>query len=231
MKLVFIHGSGAVGAVWYFQKQHFIDADTPDLPGHPVGNLCTSVEEYVDWLHSYIQEREYKDVVLTGHSLGGGIVLMHALKYPGDLKGIIPIGSGARLRVKPAILEFLMNNLNDTEAWMDELVIPLHSTVDEKLQKILLPKLRDVGPAAQLNDFLCCDKFDIMDKIDEIKLPALAIVGDVDNMTPPKYSQYLAAHLPDCRISVIEGTGHLAFMEKPDQVNRAIEGFLKQIAT
>ncbi|MHB8086513.1 MAG: alpha/beta fold hydrolase [Dehalococcoidia bacterium] len=231
MKLVFIHGSGAVGAVWYFQKQHFVDADTPDLPGHPVGYLCTSVEEYADWLHGYIKEREYKDVVLAGHSLGGGIVLMYALKYPQDLKGIIPVGSGARLRVLPSILDFLRAKRNDTEGWMNELVIPLHSTVDEKLQKILLPKLREVGPAAQLNDFLCCDKFDIMDRIGEIKLPTLAIVGDQDNMTPPKYTQYLAAHLLDCRMSIIEAAGHLVFMEKPEQVNRAIEGFLKQIAT
>ena len=74
---------------------------------------------------------------------------------------------------------------------MNEMIIPLHSTVDENLRKILLPKLRDVGPAAQVNDFLCCDKFDIMDRIGEIKLPALVIVGDQDNMTPPKYSQYL----------------------------------------
>jgi pimeloyl-ACP methyl ester carboxylesterase len=114
---------------------------------------------------------------------------------------------------------------------MNEMIIPLHSTVDENLQKILLPKLRDVGPAVQLNDFLCCDKFDIMDRVGEIKLPVLAIVGDKDNMTPPKYTQYLAAHLPECRMSIIEGAGHLVFMEKPDQVNNTIEGFLKQIAT
>jgi pimeloyl-ACP methyl ester carboxylesterase len=156
---------------------------------------------------------------------------MHALKYSRDLKGIISVASGARLRVLPSILDFLRNKLDDTQGWMNEMIIPLHSTVDENLQKILLPKLRDVGPAVQLNDFLCCDKFDIMDRLGEIKLPALAIVGDKDNMTPPKYTQYLAAHLPECRMSIIEDAGHLVFMEKPDQVNNTIEGFLKQIAT
>ncbi len=231
MKLVFIHGSGAVGAVWYFQKQHFVDADTPDLPGHPRGNLCTSIQAYSDWLHDYIQERGYKDVVLAGHSLGGGIALMHALKYPSDLKGIISVGSGARLRVMPSLLDFIRSKLDDTEGWMNELVIPLHSTVDESLREMLLPKLREVGPAVQLNDFSCCDKFDIMDRLGAIKLPALAIVGDQDNMTPPKYTQYLFDHLPDCRMAIIEGASHIAFMEKPDEVNSIIEGFLKRIAT
>jgi len=231
MKLVFIHGSGACGEVWMLQKQHFTDADTPDLPGHPHGETCTSVEAYSDWLHGYFQEKEYKDVVLAGHSLGGGIALMHALKYPKDLKGIILIGSGARLRVLPLILEAVEGKLGDTQGWIRELIEPLHGTVDEKIRRAIIPRLAEVGPAAQLNDFRCCDKFDIMDRVSQVKLPALCIVGDQDNMTPPKYARYLADKMPDCRVCIIEGGTHLAFLEKPAEVNRAIESFLKQIAT
>ena len=231
MKLVFIHGSGACGDVWMLQKQHFSDADTPDLPGHPNGAICTSMEAYSDWLHGYFQDKGYTDVVMAGHSLGGGIALMHAIKYPKDLKGIILIGSGARLRVLPMIFEVVEGKLGDTQAWISEVLEPLHGTVDEKIRGAIMPRLAEVGPAAQLNDFRCCDKFDIMDKVGQIKLPTLCVVGDQDNMTPPKYSQYLAGKMPDCRVSIIEGGTHLAFLEKPVEVNRAIESFLKQIAT
>jgi len=213
------------------QKQHFTDADTPDLPGHPLGEICTSVEAYTDWLHGYFLEKEYTDVLLAGHSLGGGIALMHALKYPGDLKGLILIGSGARLRVLPLIIELVGSKLDDIPGWIKEIIEPLHGTVDEKIRRALMPRLVEVGPAAQLNDFHCCDKFDIMDKVGQIKLPALCIVGDQDNMTPPKYSQYLAGKMTNCRVSIIEGGTHLAFLEKPAEVNRAIESFIKQIAT
>ena len=231
MKLVFIHGSGACGDVWMLQKQHFTDADTPDLPGHPHGEICPTIEAYSDWLHGYFQEKEYTDVVLAGHSLGGGIALMHAIKHPRDLKGIIMIGSGARLRVLPLILEAVEGKLGDARGWITELIEPLYGTVDEKTLGAILPKLIEVGPAAQLNDFRCCDKFDVMDRVGEIKVPVLCIVGDQDNMTPPKYSQYLAGKMPDCRVSIIEGGTHLAFLEKPVEVNRAIESFIKQIAT
>jgi pimeloyl-ACP methyl ester carboxylesterase len=231
MKLVFIHGSGACGEVWMLQKQHFTDADTPDLPGHPHGEICTSIEAYSDWLHGYFQEKEYTDVVLAGHSLGGGIALMHAVRYPKDLKGVILLGSGARLRVLPLIVEAIEGKLGDTQGWITELLEPLYGTVDEKTRRAIIPGLAAVGPAAQLNDFRCCDKFDIMDRVSQVKLPVLCIVGDQDNMTPPKYSQYLADKMPDCRVSIIEGGTHLAFLEKPAEVNRAIESFLKQIAT
>ena len=47
MKLIFIHGSGANGNVWLLQKKRFPDADAPDLPGHPAGRVCASVDEYL----------------------------------------------------------------------------------------------------------------------------------------------------------------------------------------
>lgn len=229
MKLILIHGSGACGDVWYYQKQHFPDADAVDLPGHPKGELCDSIEEYADWLHVYIQQKKYKDVILAGHSLGGGIALMHAYKYPQDLKAIILVGSGARLRVLPLIIEAIKGKLNDKQGWIQDLVEPLYGTVDAKVRGILLPGLAAVGPAAQLNDFLCCDRFDIMDKVGLISVPTLAIVGDQDNMTPPKYAQYLVKNMQNCKMTVIEGGGHLAFLEKPGLVNMAIEGFMKEV--
>jgi pimeloyl-ACP methyl ester carboxylesterase len=229
MKLIFIHGSGANGNVWLLQKKRFPGADAPDLPGHPVGKACASVEEYSDWLHGYILENGYTDVVLAGHSLGGGIALMHAFKYPGDLKGIILVGSGGRLRVLPLIIDAISGRLNDPQGWMKELVEPLYGTVDAATLREILPGLAAVGPAAQLNDFRCCDKFDIMEKVPQIKLPAHCIVGELDNMTPPKYSQYLVKSMPDCGISIIEGGSHLCFLEKPRAVNDAIAAFLNHL--
>ncbi|MBN1690752.1 MAG: alpha/beta hydrolase [Dehalococcoidia bacterium] len=229
MKLIFIHGSGACGDVWYYQKQQFIEAEAIDLPGHPRGGLCYSVEEYADWLHAYIKQKKYQDAVLAGHSLGGGIALMHAYKYQQDLRGIILVGSGARLRVLPLILEAIKAKLDDREGWMRELVAPFYGTVNRKALDIILPRLAEIGPAVQLNDFYCCDKFDIMDNAGLINIPALAIVGDQDNMTPPKYSQYLVKNMQNCRMTVVEGGSHLAFLEKPDQVNQAIAGFIKEL--
>ena len=174
-------------------------------------------------------EKGYKDVVLAGHSLGGGIALMHAVKYPGDLSGIILVGSGARLKVLPLIIEAISGKLDDPRGWLKDLVMPLYGTVDEATRREIMPGLAAVGPAAQLNDFRCCDKFDIMEKVPQIALPAHCIVGELDNMTPPKYSRYLVKNMPDCGISVIEGGSHLCFLEKPGSVNDAIAAFLKQV--
>ena len=76
MKIIFIHGSGGCKESWKFQTDYFKDSEAINLPGHPDGDTCGSIEEYVDWLKGYIDEKGYKDLVLVGHSLGGGMVLL-----------------------------------------------------------------------------------------------------------------------------------------------------------
>jgi pimeloyl-ACP methyl ester carboxylesterase len=48
-------------------------------------------------------------------------------------------------------------------------------------------------------------------------------------LTPPRYSEFLAARIEGAKLEVIEGGTHFVFLEKPDEVNRAIEGFLASI--
>lgn len=57
MKLFFIHGSGCVKEGWYFQTKNFPSAEAIDLPGHPKGKPCNSIEEYADWLSGQEMEK------------------------------------------------------------------------------------------------------------------------------------------------------------------------------
>lgn len=108
-------------------------------------------------------------------------------------------------------------------------VEPVYGRVDPGVRETVVSRVIEVGARVQLNDFRCCDKFDIMDKIDRIETPTLVICGNEDEMTPVKYSQYLADRISGARLAIIEGSTHLVFMEKPAEVNRAIEAFLDSL--
>jgi pimeloyl-ACP methyl ester carboxylesterase len=229
VKLIFIHGSGGCRQVWHYQTKHFPDADAIDLPGHPEGELRTSVDGYTDWLRGYIQDRGYSDVVLAGHSLGSAIALLYALKYPEDLKGLVLIGGGARLRVHPLYLDTLEQSLSNPRIF--EVFIKMSwELIDPDLTEILRTKALGNGPAVFLNDMLCCDKFDIMDRIKDIRLPTLALCGSDDTMTPPKYTKYLAGKIEGSGEVIIDGGTHMVFAEKPDVVNQAMEDFLNALS-
>lgn len=231
MRIIFVHGSGAYRDIWRYQTDYFPDSDAVNLPGHLQGQTLNSVEEYADWLRKYIKGKGYKDVVLAGHSLGGAIALMYALRYPQGLKGIIIIDSGARLRVPPMFLTIFEEAIKGNPREWYQLLAEIHRLTPEDYRKEVIEKQKAIGPAVMLNDFLCCDKFDLMDKVQEIKLPALIICGELDVMTPVKYANYLGAKLANSRVMIIPQATHFVLAEKPEAVNKAIEDFVKGISS
>jgi len=231
MKLIFIHGSGACSDIWRYQTEYFPGSHAVNLPGHPHGQALESVDECVEWLNKFIEGKGFKDVVLAGHSFGGAITLMYAIKYPQELKGVIIIGSGARLRVHPIFLapceEAIKGN---TQRWY-ELVEEMYRLTPEDYKMEIVEKQKAIGPAIMLNDFLCCDKFDIMDRVHEIKVPTLIMCGESDVMTPVKFADYLGAKIANSRVVIVPQSGHFVLAEKPQAVNKAIEDFLKVISS
>ena len=231
MHLVCVHGAGSSGLSYYYEAQHFSDCDAVDLPGHPVGKVCTSIEEYTQWLRGYIWGKGYEDVVLMGHSMGGGIVQTYALNYPDELKGIILSGTGARLRVHPDYLKEELEATKDAEKyqiWLANAETAL-SQVEPGLRELMKEKTASVGPAVEYNDMSACDRFDIMDRVQEISLPTLIIVGSEDIMTPVKYADYLHAKIPNSRKVVFDGATHALNTEQPEKVIPVIEEFLGTI--
>lgn len=228
MKLIFIHGSGGCREAWQYQTAAFENADAVNLPGHPEGELLSSIEGYVDWLKSYIKGQGYSELVLAGHSMGGAVALQYALTYPEDLKAIVTIGSGGRLRVHPEFLDYLEKSIQEPAKY-EAAMLPMLDPIDPELRRIISDRTLENGPEAGFNDMRACDHFDIMDRLDEIRVPVLAICGDADNMTPPKYSQFMAEKIPDCRVEIIPGGTHMVFAEKPEAVNQAIQKFLNRL--
>jgi len=229
MKLIFIHGAGNTGFVWYHQTKRFPEDDALSLPGRPEGQPCTSVEAYTEWVHDYIVEHGYESPVLVGHSMGGAIAQTYALKYPKDVKALVLIGTGARLRVRPDFLSLIEAGIGKPPDYLKSILEPLYGHVEPWLRDQVIEKITEVGASVQANDFKCCNKFDLMDRVQQIELPMLIICGTQDDMTPVKYSKYLASKINGSKLVIIEGATHMVFMEKPDEVNKAIEDFCRNL--
>jgi 3-oxoadipate enol-lactonase len=62
-----------------------------------------------------------------------------------------------------------------------------------------------------------------------IQEPALVLCGAEDKVTPPALSRELASLIPQARLELIEGAGHIANLEKPDEFNRVVEEFIREV--
>ena len=225
MKLLFIPGAGAGREGWVYQTEYFKESEVIVLPGHPDGKPCASIDDYVEWLRDYIHQHSYQDVILVGHSMGGAIAQLYGLRYGEEVKALVLIGTGARLRVLPSRLEALKGMVTDEDA-LKKFLEDTYCFVAPEVRRVVVEAGIRAGPAVMLSDFLHCDMFDIMDKVHAIKLPTLVICGSEDEMTPVKYAKYLADRIEGASLVIIEGAGHHVFVEKPKEVNQVIEEFL-----
>jgi pimeloyl-ACP methyl ester carboxylesterase len=69
-------------------------------------------------------------------------------------------------------------------------------------------------------------RFNVRDRLGEIRAPVLVITGIEDRMMPSENSRLLAEAIPGARLHMVEGAGHAFYQEKPDEVNRVLLEFL-----
>ncbi|HEX2173683.1 MAG TPA: alpha/beta hydrolase, partial [Dehalococcoidia bacterium] len=136
------------------------------------------------------------------------------------------VGTGARLRVLPAIFDELKNNY---PAYVDNSLTRGAAYLTPEDIERRRAWLGRIDPMVIHGDFEACDAFDIMDRVGEIRLPTLIIVGRDDVMTPVKYAEFLSQKIPGSRLVIIERAGHAVPMERGDEVNRAIDEFVKTL--
>lgn len=229
--LALIHGAGGTHMHWPAELRRLAgwNVYALDLPGHgkSEGPGRDTVEAYREVVYQFCQALGLSRVVLAGHSMGGAIALDFALRYPNRLAGLILVGTGAKLRVTPAILDGL---LVDSPSAFRLLAQYAHGgDPSDQLRRIYLQRLMDSDPQVVHGDFVACDRFDIRAHLAQIATPSLLICGLEDRLTPPKYSEYLAAQMPDTQLELVPKAGHMVMLEAPTSVAAAVLPFLRQV--
>ncbi len=224
--VLFCHGSGGSSSHWKFQKRlsDRIRSIAVDLPGHGQsgGVAENNVSSYREVLKTLVTRKNLEPLFLVGHSLGGAIILDYARLYPGDLRGIILVATGARLRVMPAILDCFRKK----EVFPEMLSYIYSENAAPSLLEEARREMDETSPGVFFADFTACDSFDLMDKLHLIEVPAMILVGREDLLTPVKYSVFLKDNLPDAELVVLEDTGHMIMLEQPKKINRHIRDFV-----
>jgi 3-oxoadipate enol-lactonase len=71
--------------------------------------------------------------------------------------------------------------------------------------------------------------FDVRDRLHEIAAPTLVLHGDQDPYIPTLNAELIANSIPNARLRIIQGTGHLLFIEQPEEVDHTIREFLSAV--
>lgn len=234
LPLVLIHGAGGSCLFWppNLRRIEGIRVLALDLPGHGksrgVGER--SIEAYSERVLEFLEALGAERAILGGHSMGSAIALWLALERPEGVGGLILLGAGARLRVHP---EILARCASDTAYREGLSLVVAHSFGQEtpgRLLELAEKRMAATPQEVLYDDFLACDAFDVMDRVEEIRQPALVICGEADRMTPPRYAQYLVERMGDARLEIIPGAGHMVMLERPRRVEAVICNFINSLS-
>jgi pimeloyl-ACP methyl ester carboxylesterase len=181
--IVFVHGSGGNHQMWIPQMEYLslkYNTVAINLPGRGLGQRKgeTTIAGYVNAVHDFIDGLDLKKVVLAGLSMGGAITQEFALTYPERLSAIILFSTGAKLKVMPEMFEMIRNNF---EAYIS--FFPQFAFAKSTRQEVIEPALEEArrcDPEVVYGDFQACDKFNLLARIKEIKIPCLIFSGTED---------------------------------------------------
>ncbi|KPJ75319.1 MAG: hypothetical protein AMJ54_15320 [Deltaproteobacteria bacterium SG8_13] len=226
--LLAIHGAGGDHRHWPEDMRTMAAADciVVDLPGHgkSAGRGRQSIDAYADFIESLVAVMQLDALTLVGHSMGGAIIQTLGLRHSPWLRGLVLVGTGAKLRVAEEILHLL-----DTDHPTAVELICSHAfgpTVSGSTRERYRKGLLQTPVEVIRDDFLACNAFDVMEKVNGIRIPTLIISGAADELTPPKYGNYLQDHIRQASHTIIPEAGHMLALEKPAEFIEAVTAFM-----
>lgn len=232
--LLFIHGSGATHGVWkgQFRLSDEYPVTALDLSGH---GASEDVDADPGWgaLSAYADDvlavADAVDAdVLFGNSLGGAVALHCVLERNASFDGLGLVGTGAKLSVLEDLRIWLRDDFDRAVSFLHE---PGKLFYDAPPEYVDLSKetMLKTGQATTARDFLTCHEFDVRDEVGEIEVPALAVTGEHDKLTPPTYHDFFADQMPRCTSRTIEDAAHLSMLEQPEAFNDTVRTFLSEL--
>lgn len=183
-------------------------------------------------------------IVLIGCSIGGSLALDFTLAHPSRVRALILVGSGPsglRLDVpshpreadaedayKAGELDLLAEL--ETQIFFDGMG-RTPQQVNQAMRRLALKmnRLALSHEAKGLGERLPNADPPAAERLDELELPVLAVVGEHDEPYSLAAADYMLDNIPSARKVILEDAAHLPNMDHPDRFQRAVRSFLDEV--
>jgi pimeloyl-ACP methyl ester carboxylesterase len=208
-----------------------------DLPGHgkslrPEGGLIDSIHEFAEFVWSFADERDIRDPVVAGCSIGGDIVLDLAANHADELTAIVSCEAALRTPTYPEGFLWLMEDESGMPGFGTFLYHAsrhVHgSEADpENVEEHAWTHQRAINEVMQA-DLHGWNTHDITDRADKITCPVMYVHGVEDYFLPDNLVEETRKALPHCEYERMEGIGHYPMLETEEFSDRLLT-FLEEL--
>ncbi len=250
--LVLIHGIGHSADVFYrnidtLARDYFVIA--PDLPGHGFTermDLAGGAPQplFVRQLELLLDELGIGTCSVLGSSFGGLLACLMALSRPSKVNDLIVVGSGGAFHSAGEQRRTLQQVLANASGAMSEPTLEscrsrlaaICNDPNAVAEEILLTQLTSYGLGDRFEAFksaisgylasLDSEDYRVYGRLEAIKSRTMIITGRQDSRASVESHVQAKERIAGAELVILDGCGHLPYMEHVDTFNRIVLEFL-----
>lgn len=239
--IVLIHGYPFNRSLWAEQVTALVDRYrvlTLDLRGHgetETSPVASTMKLMAQDISALMDELRIDRAVVGGLSMGGYVALAFYQLFPHRVEKLLLADTRAQADTKEG-------KVTRAEQVQQILAEGMAGIVNAMLPKLLSPetvskrpeivkRVREMmmhtnpeGAAAALRGM--AEREDQTERLSQINVPTLIVVGKEDPITPVADSEKMHEGITGSQLVVIENASHVSNIEQPEQFNRALQEFL-----
>ena len=251
--IIFIHGLGGFVENWednIIELSKVRQVYALDLAGFGFSDkpdVDYTISYFADFVRDFMITSGIEKATMIGESMGGGIALQLALKYPEKVEKIVLAGSSGlgkevsislRLLTLPIFGERLSRPSKEgTKQFFEQLFYNKEIIQEEWIeydyqlslqpgvQRSLLRALRSLcniwGQKRKIY-------LPILENLQKIEIPVLILWGAQDQIVPVSHAHRAKKILPNARIHIFDPCGHVPNIECADEFNALVTGFMSE---
>lgn len=235
--LLFFNGIGANLELTHALGDMFPDRDiiTFDVPG--VGKSPVTQWPYRPWMlarwaRKLLDQFHIDEVDVMGVSWGGALAQQFAFQYRNRVGKLILCATTAGMTMipgKPASLSKMVDARRYTDPnYMRDNFATLYGDVADGAADGHINNLMPPEPKGYIYQLLAFIGWSSLPFIRFLRMPTLVMMGDKDSIVPLANGHILKVALPNSRLHVVEGGGHLFLVTRAKETADVIQAFLAE---
>jgi pimeloyl-ACP methyl ester carboxylesterase len=216
-----------------------------DLPGFGYSSRIDEsvycLDYFANTVRQFMDDRNIQHADIIGHSLGGAVTLQLAHDYPSRVDKLVliapgtyltnlltPINMAARIPFAPrALMGFAMTSEQARiRSWRHALGNPANLDRRELALRVRPQRVKGTADALVAMASSCWTNT-LHEELDRVIAPTLILWGNKDRSVPSVHGERHATALPNAKLVMLDGAGHIPQNEFPEQVNALMLEFLQ----
>ncbi|WP_083914803.1 alpha/beta fold hydrolase [Alkalispirochaeta alkalica] len=229
--VLYIHGN--TGCNLWFSKvmqQPGCRVFAPDMPNFGESDHidCADIDTYADYMADFIQEMRLSAPIIVGHSLGGGVGMSIATRYPELVSALVLVDSCAPDGLVipeehyPAIEAYKTNQ----DFMRQGLAAVCPSLDDPDFLDKLTNQAMKMNPIAFSGNARALARFSVVGSTDRFAGPVLVMYGEKDIIITEKMAERTAAAFASSKLEIISDVGHSVIVERPELFTESLQNFI-----